>query len=50
MNEIIKAGKDQVVMTKYGFDFDLGHLCLVTFNIPDIGLLVFAYIGSKIFI
>ena len=25
MNEIIKAGKDQVVMTKYGFDFDLGH-------------------------
>ena len=47
MNEIIKAGKDQVVMTKYGFDFDLGHSCLVTFNIPDI--LVFAYIGSKIF-
>ena len=22
MNEIIKAGKDQVVMTKYGFDYD----------------------------
>ena len=27
MNEIIKAGEDQVVMTKYAysFDFDLGH-------------------------
>ena len=25
MNEIIKAGKEEVVMTKYGFDFDLGH-------------------------
>ena len=44
MNEIIKAGKDQVVMTKYGFDF-LVILFFVTFNIPDI--LVFVYIGSK---
>ena len=25
MNEIIKAGKEEVVKTKYGFDFDLGH-------------------------